>query len=92
MKREQATVASATESNAAILLQSAARAEQQLLRAEQKAERKLSTAQRLAARNEAKLRKARQRLEESELAVSTAAQALRECQTRRAIGPTVNGN
>lgn len=75
------------EERAAELLRAGAAAELKLLRAEQKAERRLAAARAAMARDASRAEKARRRLERRRENVTTAELALRESQTRRAVGP-----
>ncbi len=70
------------------LLAAGTEAELQLLRAERKAEKRLAEAMDSLAADEARLLRARQRLERSRDAVAAAAATLRETQARRAAGST----
>ena len=69
------------------LLTAGAVAEQELLRSERKAEKRLADATASFARDEARLHRAQERLERSRAAVSAAREALREVQAQRADGP-----
>ena len=69
------------------LLTAAAAAEQELLRSERKAEKRLADAMATLARDDARTRGALERLECSRAAVSAAREALREVQAQRADGP-----
>ena len=69
------------------LLTAGAVAEQELLRSERKAEKRLADAMASLARDEARSRRAQERLECSRAAVSAAREALREVQAQRADGP-----
>ena len=69
------------------LLTAGAVAEQELLRSERKAEKRLADAMASLARDEARSRRAQERLERSRAAVSAAREALREVQAQRADGP-----
>jgi hypothetical protein len=69
------------------LVRLGAEAELSLLKQERKSEERLAAAQERLAQDELRLRKAEKRLERSREAVRVAAESLRECQARRAIGP-----
>ena len=69
------------------LLATGAEAELQLLKSERKAEKRLAEAVACLASDEARLVRARQRLERSREAVAVAEATLREVQARRAEGP-----
>jgi hypothetical protein len=69
------------------LIAAGAEAEQQLLRAERKAEKRLAEAVATLAGDEARLLRAQQRLERSRESVAAAEATLREVQQRRAAGP-----
>lgn len=73
--------------NAVELLREGASAEKRLLKQERKAERRLAKAREALADDEARLQKAQERATRSRQEVSAAEDALREAQTRRAIGP-----
>lgn len=72
---------------AAALLQRGASAELKLLRAEQRAERRLQDAVATFAAHESKLRKAEARVAKSRLSVTRAESALQDRQRKRAVGP-----
>ena len=69
------------------LLTAGAAAEQELLRSERKAEKRLADAMASLARDEARSRRAQERLERSRAAETAAREALREVQAQRADGP-----
>jgi hypothetical protein len=69
------------------LLTSGAKAEQDLLKSERKAEKRLEDAMVALARDEARLRRALELLERSRESVAAAAETLRDAQARRAEGP-----
>ena len=69
------------------LLTAGAEAEQELLKSERKAEKRLADAMASLARDEARLRRAQERLERSRESAVAAAETLREVQDRRADGP-----
>lgn len=69
------------------LLTTGAIAELELLKKERRAERRLSAALATLASDEARLHKAKQRLERSREAVAAAEANLREVQQNRAAGP-----
>ena len=69
------------------LLTAGAIAELHLIKDERKAERRLADALATLVSDEARVRKAQQRLERSREAVAAAEASLREFQTRRATGP-----
>ena len=70
------------------LLAAGTEAEQRLLIEERKAEKRLAEAMITLASDQARLLRARQRLERSREAVAAAETTLREAQARRAAGPT----
>ena len=69
------------------LLTAGAAAEQELLRSERKAEKRLADAMASLARDEARSRRAQERLERSRAAETAAREALLEVQAQRADGP-----
>ena len=69
------------------LLAAGAEAEQELLRSERKAEKHLADARASLAREEARVRRALERLERSRESAAAAGETLREVQARRAAGP-----
>ena len=74
------------------LLSAGTEAELQLLRSERKAEKRLADAMASLASDEARLLRAKQRLERSRESVAAAEATLREVQERRAAGPTQDQN
>ena len=70
------------------LLTTGAKAEQELLKSERKAEKRLEEAMGALARDEVRLRRAQERLERSREIVAAAAETLRDARARRADGPT----
>ena len=77
-----------TKNRMANLIAAGVEAEQQLLRAERKAEKRLAQAKAILASDEARLVRAQLRLERSHESVAAAEATLREVQERRAAGPT----
>jgi hypothetical protein len=70
------------------LLTAGAKAELELLESERKAEKRLADAMAVLARDEARLRRAQERLERSRESVAAAVGTLRAVQAQRADGPT----
>ena len=70
------------------LLTAGAKAELELLESERKAEKRLADAMAVLARDEARLRRAQERLERSRESVAAAAATLLAVQAQRADGPT----
>jgi hypothetical protein len=83
-----ASQGSDTQTRAEQLLAAGAAAEQELLRNERKAEKRLADAMASLARDEARLRRAQERLDRSRQSVADAAETLREVQAQRGDGPT----
>lgn len=69
------------------LLSSRARSEQELLKQERAAERRLAAARVAFEKDEARLRRFQERMERTRQAVILAEDALRSCQASRAAGP-----
>jgi hypothetical protein len=70
------------------LLVAGAEAELQLLKRERKAERRLAEVLEILSQDRARFSRAQRRVEKSMAAVADAEAALRECQLRRAVGPS----
>jgi hypothetical protein len=76
------------EAQAKDLLQSGATAELHLLKQERRAERRLAKARATLAEDQHQLERAQHRVAQSQRAVAEAEDALRQCQLRRAAGPS----